>query len=412
MDRLRLAPSIALCLAALGLATPSGPVAAAPLIIAPSEIAPTIDAFFDEWAGRPLSLFDSAVQGKRDGSGDLGGTWQVAFDESRIYLAAQVVDDKFQPGGADQGDRLFFVFRADDGPTRTVQVLLNTLEVRPPTVQIDGKPCPGCKTAGTMRVDGWAVEVSIPSLQLPLAGAGTVRSAGLVHDADADAGTVEGVVSSAPVDGSLAPTRKNLRLEALAALDEGRQIYQADRKPLGLPKRTLHGDVFGDSFPEEVLVTDDDVVLIGKDLPERAAYLYFTHGWREDPEVTRAEFAELDGVPGDELIVEHTEWSVLHEVRVGIVEVYGMHEGYWKRRFAHKVHVEFVGKGSATAPFEVLRARDGKAHRLQIGVAVPDGLERKDDYRADPSNFYAPPPPMPWNRKKPLVFRLEGERWR
>lgn len=389
-----------------------GSISAAPLIIAPSEDSPTIDAFFDDWAGRPLSLFDRAVQGKRDGSGDLGGTWQVAFDVSRVYLSAQVVDDKFQPGGASQGDRLFFVFRPDDGPTRTVQVLLNTLEVRPPTVQIDGKPCPGCKTAGTMRVDGWAVEVSIPNMQLPLVGAGTVRSAGLVHDADADATVVEGVISSAPVDGALAPTKKNLRLEALAALDEGRAIYRADRKPLGMPKRTLHADVFGDAFLEEVLITEDDIVLIGKDLPERAAYLYFTHGWREDPEVTRAEFAELDGVPGDELIVEHSEWSVEGEVRVGIVEIYGMHDGYWKRRFAHKVHVEFVGKGAATAPFEVLRKRDGKAHRLQIGVAVPDGLERRDHYRADPGDFYAPPVPMPWNRRKPLVFRLKGERWR
>lgn len=398
--------SIALCLALCA------PAAAAPLIIAPAEPSPAIDAFFDDWSGVPMALFDTTARGERHGDRDLGGTWQVAFDTARVYLAAQVVDDKFQPGGAEQGDRLFFVVRPDEGPTRTVQVVLNTLEVRPPTVRIDGKPCPGCKTAGTLRVDGWAVEVSIPAMNLPLPGAGTVRSVALVHDADADANTVEGVVATAPVDGDLMPTKKNLRLEALAALDEGRQIYRADRRPLGMPKRTLHADVYGDAFPEEILVTDDDIVLIGKDLPERAAYMFFTHGWREDPEVTRAEFAELDGVPGEELIVEHTEWSVPGEVRVGIVEVYGLHEGFLKRRFAHKVHVEFVGKGSATAPFEVLRKKDGKAHRLQIGVAVPDGLERRDDYRADPSNFYAPPPPMPWNSKRPRVFRLEGERWR
>lgn len=384
----------------------------APLIIAPAEPGPSVDAFFDDWSGRPLSLFDHTAQGERDGSRDLGGHWRVAFDASRLYLAAEVIDDKFQPGGATEGDRLYFVFRPDEGPPRTVQVVLNTLEVRPPKVRIDGKPCPGCEAAGTMRVDGWAVELSIPLIQLPLHTAGTVRSAALVHDADADAAVVEGVAATAPVDAGLLPTKKNLRLEALAALDEGRAIYRADRKPLGLPKRTLHADLYGDPFPEEVLITDDDVVIIGKDLPERAAYMFFTHGWRADPEVTRAEFQDLDGVPGDELIVEHSEWSVPGDVRVGIVEIYGLHEGFWKRRFAHTVMVEFAGKGRAVAPFEVLRARDGKAHRLQIGVAALDGLERRDHYRVDPGDFYAPPVPMPWQRKRPLVFRLKGERWR
>lgn len=384
----------------------------APLIIAPSDDPPSVDAFFDDWSGRPVSLFDQTARGDRGGPADLSGVWRVAFDASRLYLAAEIVDDKFQPGGADEGDRLYFVFRPEDGPTRTVQVVLNTLEVRPPTVQVDGKPCPGCKTAGTMRVDGWAVEVSVPLIQLPLHTAGTVRSAALVHDADADAHTVDAVVASAPVDGALEPTKKNLRLEALAALEEGRQIYRADRKPLGMPKRTLHADLFGDPFPEEVLVTDDDIVIIGKDLPDRAAYMFFTHGWRGDPEVERAEFQDLDGVPGDELIIEHSEWSVPRQVRVGIVEVYGLHEGFWKRRFAHKVMEEIVGKGRAVSTFEVLHGRGGEPRRLQIGVATLEGLERRDHYRSDPADFHAPPVPMPWEHKRPLVFRLKGEQWR
>lgn len=384
----------------------------APVVVAPAEPGEiAIDAFFDDWSGRPYALLGTVAQGKRDGSADLGGQVQVAFDASRLYLAAQVVDDKWQPGGAGEGDRLYFVFRPDDGPPRRVQIVLNTLEVRPPQVLVDDKPCPGCSTAGTTRVDGWAVEVSIPLVQLPLHTAGTVRSAALVHDCDADAKTADGVVASAPVDGALLPTKKNLRLDGLAALDEGRQIYRSDRKPLGLPQRTLHADIHGDPFPEEVLITDDDIVLIGKDLPERAAYLYFTHGWRSGAEVERAWFEDLDGEPGPELLVEHAEWSVPGEVRVRIVEVFGLHDGFLKRRFAHKVGVEFSGKGKAAAPFEVLRARDGKAQRLQVGVAALDGLERRHYYQSDPDDFPAGPVPMPWDHQKPLVFRLRGEQW-
>lgn len=391
---------------------------AAPLVIPPieaSEIA--VDAFFQDWDGRPTAIAETAARGRRDGSADLTARVQVSFDAHRLYLAAQVVDDVFQPGGAEEGDRIFFTFAPEDpaqGPLRRVQILLNTLEVRPPAVQIDGKPCPGCKAEGTTRRDGWAVECSIPLFQLPLHTAGPLRFAAYVHDADADAKVPDGVITTDPVDAELIPTRVTLRLDPLLALEEGQRAYRAERGELGSGStlQTLVADVAGDPFPEEIRITREDIVLIGRDLPDRAAYLYFTHGWREGAKLVRAELVNLDGQRGDELIVERTEWSVPGEVRVGIVEVFGLHGGFLKRRFAHKTSVEFIGKGRIVSTFEVQRAgRDG-SHPLRIGVATLEGLTRPAWYESDePGLIPARPLPLPWEHKAPLDYVLRDEGW-
>lgn len=388
----------------------------APLVIPPVEPGEiSIDAFFDEWSGRPVAIAETPARGRRDGSADLTARVQFAFDADRLYLAAQVKDDQFQPGGAEEGDRLFFAFVPEDkaqGPLRRVQIVLNTLEVRPPAVQVDGKPCPGCAAQGTTRRDGWAVEVSIPLLQLPLHTAGPLRFAAYVVDADADATTPEGVITTDPVDADLVPKKVTLRLDPLLALEEGQRAWRADRGDGGIPLASLVADVTGDPFPEELRVTARDIVIIGRDLPDRAAYLYFTHGWRDDARLVRTELQNLDGQPGDELIVEHTEWSVPGEVKVGIVEVFGLHGGFLKRMFAHKTHVEIIGRGRATSSFEVQRAgRDG-AHPLRIGVAALDGITEANWYDSDPPGLIpARPLPLPWQRKAPVDYLLRDDAW-
>ncbi|MCB9528994.1 MAG: hypothetical protein H6701_11555 [Myxococcales bacterium] len=389
---------------------------AAPLVVPPVEAGEiAVDAFFQDWDGRPTAIAETAASGRRDGSADLTARVQLAFDADRLYLAAQVKDDVFQPGGAGEGDRLFFVFAPEDpaqGPLRRVQIVLNTLEVRPPAVQIDGKPCPGCQTQGTTRRDGWAVEASIPLLQLPLHTQGPLKFAAYVFDADADAQAPEGTITTDPIDADLVPKKVTLRLDPLLALDEGQRAWRNDRGDGGLPLRSIVADVTGDPFPEELRITPRDIVILGRDLPDRAAYLYITHGWRADPEIVRTELSNLDGQPGDELIVEHTEWSVPGEVRVGIVEVFGLHGGYLKRMFAHKTSVEIRGRGRATSSFEVQRAgRDG-ARPLRVGVATLDGITEANWYDSDPEGVIpARPLPLPWARKAPLDYVLRGDAW-
>ncbi len=387
----------------------------APLVIAPADPGVIeVDAFFDEWDRRPAALAETVVSGQRGGRADLSARINVAFDDHRLYLAAQVVDDKFVPGGATEGDRLVFAFTptgdAHGGPRR-IQIVLNTLEVRPPTVEVDGKHCPGCKAVGTMRRDGWAVEASVPLLGLPVHTWGPLRFAAIIHDADSDPTTPDAVIATDPVTADLAPKTIALHLDPLLALEEGRRAYESDRgrhKPLA----SLVADVAGDSFPEEVRVTDDDIALIGRDLPDRAAYLYFQHGWRSGAKLVDTELKNLDGAPGDELLVRHTEWSVPREVEVEIIEIYGVHDGFLKRRFAAKVGTRFVGKGSATSAFEVRRAQPGKPRPLRVGVATLDGLARADYYDPDHGvKLPAQAQPMPWSRKKPVDYVLKGESW-
>lgn len=385
---------------------------AAPMVVPPSGVGElTVDAFFDDWSGRPTAVADRAISGKRDGSGDLTARVQFGFDPARLYVAAQVVDDTFVPGGADVGDRFELAFKDQKGAVRRVVVLLHTLELRPPEVHIDGDTCDLCQTAGTQRVDGWAVELSIPRTALPLDTSGPLKFAALFYDADSDAKTPDGVIAAGKLDADRAPTTINLRFDQTADLDEGRGMYRQDRRGVGSPDRTLVGEVIGNAMPEEFQINDTDVVLFGRDLPDRVAYLYFTHGWRDGAELVDARLQDLDGRPGDELIVEHTEWSVPGEVHMRIVEVYGVHGPYLKRMFAQKLELDFTGKGSITSTFEVVPGRKG-ADRLKISIAEPKGLARGDYYDPDPPGATdAQPLPVPWTHRKPLIYRLRDDHW-
>lgn len=387
-------------------------VLAAPMVVPPSGAGElTVDAFFDDWSGRPVMVAERVVSGKREGRGDLTARVQLGFDPARLYLAVQVVDDRFVPGGEAVGDRLDLVFKDEKGAVHRVNVLLHTLEVRPPVIHIDGDVCALCQAVGTQRVDGWAVEASIPRTALPLDQAGPLKFAALFYDADADPKTPDGVIAAGRVDAQREPTRVNLRFDQTADLEEGRAMYRQDRRGVGAPDRTLTGGVVGDAMPEEFQINDTDIVLFGRDLPEQVAYLYFTHGWRDGAELVDARLQELDGRPGDELIVEHTEWSVPGEVHMRIVEVYGVRGPYLKRMFAQKLALEFTGKGQIASTWEVVPGGKG-ADRLQVSVAEPKGLARADYYDPDPPGATeAQPLPVPWSHRKPLVYRLRDDRW-
>ena len=56
---------------------------------------PIIDAILDEWTGLPASNSSSIVftSSTWDGSDDLEVSWQLAWDENNLYVAATVVDD-------------------------------------------------------------------------------------------------------------------------------------------------------------------------------------------------------------------------------------------------------------------------------------------------------------------------------
>lgn len=382
---------------------------AAPLVVGPSapgDIA--VDAFFQEWDGRPVALVDRTVKGTHGGPKDLSARLQIAFDADHLYLAVQAVDDVFQPGAATTGDRLEIVFAPEGKAPRRLRVLLNQLELGiAPALELDGKPYRHGKVIGTTRRDGWAIEAQVRLKDLPGVVGPDVPIVALIDDADADSVRIEATVSNGPVDAERRPTLATFRLDPTG---DAERLYLSDRgSPTVLARH--QGQLTGDPLNEALLITNEDIVVLGR-LPGNAAYLYFTHGWRTGAEVLRSDLMELDGRPGKELFVEHREWAVPGEVQVDVVEVFGVRDGVLRRMFAAKTAERFVKRGgAAVAKFRVLKGKG--ARRFKVEAATLEGeINEGSYYVVDPPGVVPHEPlPVPWEEKGGVVYRLQGEAW-
>jgi hypothetical protein len=382
---------------------------AAPITLSPSPREDTrVDAFFQEWEGRPLFTLDRVVSGKVDDSSDLSGAVQVAYDAEWVFVAVQVKDDLFQPGTVASGDRLELVFAPLEGKATRVQVTLGQLELgTPPALRLNGKPYKKGQVVGTTRRDGWAVEVALRVRDLPSRAGGGWRFAALVDDCDHDSVSVQATLSTGPVSPERVPLFSTIQFNASLGLLDG---YLTERGHPEIYER-MQANVAGDSLPEEVVVSAHDIVVLGH-LPGGSGYLFFTHGWREDVVVTRAVLQQLDGRPGSELWVEHTEMAVPGEVKVKVVEIYGVRDGQLHRMFAAKLGEEFLTlDGSAQTKLTVLPGKG--ARRLQIKPAKVSNLNPGNyvDVDAEAGLPYAPLP-LPWQGKAARTYRLRGMAWR
>ena len=170
--------------------------------------------------------------------------------------------------------------------------------------------------------------------------------------------------------------------------------------------KRLRGNLGADPRVEDVVVNHRDVVVFGPGLP--GGYLYFTHAWGTQPEVLSARLLQLDGRKGHELLLEHAEWEVPGEVRVEVVEIYRIHDGYLKRAFAQRTAEVFRGLGAvARSTCAVLPGRG--ARRLRVSVAKVKGLNPGNYRAADPGGAF--PLLLPWDTNRPRVFVLSGDGW-
>jgi len=350
-----------------------------------------LDARFEDWAGRRARAIDRVVAGvplRRPD--DLRASARFAFTGRHLLIGVEVVDAVFQPGPARRGDRL--EIRAGG---RVFEVVLNDLERKPPFVVRGERRVRGAMAVGTTRIDGWAVEVSLPLTALPPARDAAIPFAVRVLDADD---------WKVKADTTLETALPTLRLDPSAGL------YEAYTTEQGMHDtwRTVRGDLAGDGRVEEVVINDRDLVVFGPGLPGGGGYLYFTHGWGEGAELTGLSLRELDGRTGLELVVEHREWEVPEEVQFEAVEVFGVKRGLLRKMFAQRTAERFPRmKAEATSVWSFLPGRGARA--IRVKAAVVRGLNRGNYVEADTGEAH--PLPMPWRVRRALTYRLRGEVW-
>lgn len=365
-----------------------------------------VDGFFQEWAERPALPLSHAIRGDLSGPGDLEGEARLAWDAAHLYVALEVKDDLFTHGRPARGDRV--ELRITPGGKRAkpvrLNVVLNDLEGTPPVVYRGKKPLAGARTYGTTRVKGWAVELSVPLAALPGLHDGPFGFALLVFDTDYDSTKTEAVLSTAPLPGAGDPLA-GFRLDATSSALEA---YYAERGGRADALRFIETNIAGDDRAEAVTINPRDLAIVGAGLPGDTLFLYFTHGWGVDTTLRKVEVLDLDGRPGQEILVERDSpgWSGARDT---VVEVYGLHDGYLKRMFALQI-AEVGSDYEARARYRLRKGRDG-ARRFVVERARVKGRDA-DTWDTPTGDIQYAPIPLPWDGRGPVTFVLMRDAWR
>ncbi len=365
----------------------------------------TIDGFFNEWVDQPKLLMDRTLRGSLVGPGDLDANVQLAVDAGHLYVALQVVDDTFQHGTVDRGDGVELLFRG--AKSARFRIVLNDLEEHPAQVFKDGKPFKDAKIYSTTRRNGWAVELALPVEALPGLREGETGFVVTIRDSDADPMVVDAVLASGPVAGDGLPAQKDLSCEATAGLYTQ---YLKDRGGILTTLARRKGDLAGDSTPEEIVVNDADLVVTGLGLPEGASYYYFSHGWPEGSTLGRFDLMELDGRPGNEILVEH----VVHggEVNTTILEIFGIQDGLLKKMWGQRLAEVFPARNAeARSTFRLLPNRGKGPARFEVTRAVLKNLDEGSYPPDPPGSIVDQPLPLPWTSPGGRKYALEGDVW-
>ncbi|WP_437477707.1 hypothetical protein WME75_28820 [Sorangium sp. So ce1014] len=391
----RLAALAPAALAVLAAAAPPALAAGAPLA------APLVESKWLKFDGIPkewpvaLTSLGIKVKGKPS-KADLAAHAAIAYDDARIYVAADVTDDALR-GGA---DHVKLVLGFPGGKVREVALYPGQPGKTGGSVKLPGgKAVAGAKVIEAPRSGGYTLEASIPWSAFPEAATTRVglRAGLFVHDADG-AGGVEAIVGSAASEayGSLSP----LATEPELALTDGLLRSKGIR---GAPKYDLVVDVAGDAMRERVIVHERFLVVLGPGFRKGAQYYFEDLGVdASDGMLPSLTARDLTGDGQAELILRKRTGSgakyreVMHVVQFGAGDTP-------KPIFQHEVaistekgsvvnEVEFVPDGARMA----IRVEPGKATRYDASNYA-EGVETTYD-----------PLLLPWGSIKSQLYKLTG----
>lgn len=232
----------------------------------PSAI--TMDGIPGEWNARKMRLTET-VQGKagQDAKPDLAAEVVLAYDDTHVYLGAEVTDDQFRPGG----DRVTLTLGFAGKTTHSISIIPGTPGKSPGrALQAGGAAIAGAEVVEAPVEGGYTLEAKIPWSAFPPAKTIRVglRGAVQVHDADAS-GAVEAIVSNAK-------STSFANLPPLNTVPE-MSLAQGLLRKSGVPKKPSHNlmaNVTGDAMKERVLVFGSYLVVLGPNFRKGTQYYW------------------------------------------------------------------------------------------------------------------------------------------
>ncbi|WP_437730745.1 hypothetical protein [Sorangium sp. So ce1335] len=389
-----LAPAVLAALTTAAAPSPAlaaGTPLAAPLVEAKSL---KLDGVPKEWPVA-LTALGTRVKGK-PGKADLSAQAAIAYDEARVYVAADVTDDALR-GGA---DHVKLVLGFPGGKVQEVALYPGEPGKTAGSARLPGgKAAAGARVVEAPRGGGYTLEASIPWSAFPEAATTRVglRAGLFVHDADGGGG-VDAVVGSAASEayGSLSPLATEPELAVIDGLLRSKGIR-------GAPRYDLVADVAGDAMRERVTVYERYLVVLGPGFRKGAQYYFEDLGVDASqgmlPSLTAR---DLTGDGQAELILRKRTGTgaryreVLHVLQFGAGDTP-------RPIFQHEVaiatdkgsivnEVDFVSDGGKTA----IRVKPGKATRYDASNYA-EAVEQTYD-----------PLLLPWGSIKSQLYKLNG----
>ncbi|WP_438038098.1 sugar-binding protein [Sorangium sp. So ce128] len=391
----RLAALAPVALAALTAAAPSPALAAGTPIAAPLVESKwlKLDGIPKEWPVAFTSL-GLKVKGKPS-KADLAAQVAIAYDDARIYVAADVTDDALR-GGA---DHVKVVLGFPGGKVQEVALYPGQPGKTAGSVKVPGgKAVAGARVIEAPRSGGYTLEASVPWTAFPEAATTRVglRAGLFVHDDDG--GGVDAVVGSAASEayGSLSP----LATEPELALTDG---LLRSKGIQGRASYDLVADVAGDGMRERVLVHERFLVVLGPGFRKGAQYYFEDLGVdAKDGMVPSLTARDLTGDGQAELILRKRSGSsakyreVIHVLQFGAGDTP-------KPIFQHEIAIA-TDKGSVVNDVDFVADGDKMAIRVEPGKAT----------RYDASNYAEgvettyDPLLLPWGSIKSQLYKLTG----
>lgn len=306
-----------------------------------------LDGLPREWPSA-LAPLDKAIRGSRAPEADLSARAALAYDDTNLYVAFDVTDDRLVRTAAcaktdDHASLLLAFPHASSGPTTHEIALFPGDPGKLPgcVKNAAGNPIAGAKIVEAPKADGYSFEATIPWSAFPEAAKTRVALRGGLRYHDNDGSGIERVVGNHEGD-RLLP----LPTEPEQSLKEGllREWSLPDA-----PAYDVIADITGDGMHERVLVHDKWLVVLGPHFREGKEYFFSDLGASaKNGQIPRFEVRDLTGDGKADIVVEKRAGSPSN----------------------YREIVEVIGFGAGD--------RSVSLFRHEIGITTPEGRIRNE----------------------------------
>ncbi len=353
-----------------------------------------LDGVPKEWP-EALTPLSHALKG-RAARPDLEARATVAYDDARVYVAADVTDDKLVAGG----DHVELVIGFPGGATRSIAIYPGDPGKSPGSARSGGAGIASARVVEAPRQGGYTIEASLPWSAIPEAQTTRVglRAGLFVHDVDDASGGERTVVGTAT--GASYAALPALLTEPEQALADGLLREKGLR---GTPRFEAFADVAGDAMKERVLVHDRWLVVLGPGF--RGGKEYFFADLGVDVASGMMPSFDVRDATGDdkaELVLRRRFGSASRYREVFAILAFGGGE-VPNPIFQHEIG---IAAESGSVANEVSLVPDGKRLAVRVDLGASKGFDA-GSYR-EPTETSFDPVLLPWGSVRSQTYRLAG----